>query len=174
VEKRSKMKKKGNWQIRPSTFFGIVFVLTLILIILPGPGILVPFVSIPIFSYLKKQKQIKEFKLSDLGLMALYVTVTITGLLYLQMISLVSVPWIKIIIVGMAADVIASIFGFIPVVGDIISSIMNLIMALTVVGGIEGTLIGMVLVMISLIPGPSLGANTLFLILFKIISEIII
>ena len=163
-----------GWQIRPSTFFGLVFVSTLIMIPLPGPGLIIPFVSIPLFTYLRKQNKIKSFELLDLPLILLYMAGGVVGLIYLQMLSLVSVPWFKIIIVGMAADVVASLLGAFPVLGDAASAAINMLLALTVIGGIEGAIIGMALMIISMIPGPSLGANTFFIIIFKIISEILI
>jgi len=163
-----------SWQIRPSTFFLLAFVLTIVLIPLPGPGLLVPFVSIPIFLGMRKKGQIKDFELIDIPLIITYAIGAIIGMLYLQAITLVSIPWWKLLVVGIACDVVASILGAVPVLGDAASGFVNIIIALTIIGGVEGAILGMVIMFISLLPGPSLGANTLFLVIFKGISEAII
>lgn len=169
--------KKGHWQIRPSTFYLAVFLFTLANFLFPVGGLefIAPIAAIPIFFYLRKIGYIKKFDLlTDLLLIAIY---TVGGLLllsYFGAFSLASTPWFKIIIIGMAADIIASVFGLFPIAGDAVSSLTNAVIAISIIGGIEGAIVAFALIIISMIPGPSLGANTLFLVLFKFISEMVI
>lgn len=164
-----------NWQIRASTFYLLAFVITLILIPLPGGlQFVMPFVSIPIFLYFKNRGHIKDFKFIDFILIFVYTILGISSLLYFQVLSISSVPWWKIIIIGIAADVIATVLASVPIVGDALSGLINIFMAIMVVNGIEGAFIAMTIMMISFIPGPSLGANTIMLIIFKIVSDLVI
>lgn len=161
----------GTWQIRTSTFF-LLFLIFFIALAPFFPDIILIFAIVPIFILLRVKNHIKKFDLLDFGLMVLYTAIAIFAIIYFQLLAFQSVPWWQIILVGIAADVIASILGMIPVVGDFISGILVGFMATMVIGGIEGMLIGISLMVVSIIPGPSLGLNTAMIIIFKIISLI--
>jgi hypothetical protein len=166
---------KRNWQIKPSTFFAIVYALTLILLPLPGGlQFVLPFVSIPFFLSLRKKGNIKDFKISDFFLILIYMVIGLFIMIYFQILSLVSTPLWQILLVGIAADIVASLLGTIPIVGDGISGLINVILAMMVIGGVEGAMIGVTIMIISFLPGPSLGANTFMLLVFKFASEILI
>ena len=58
-------------------------------------------------------------------------------------------------------------------IGDAVSAMINFFIPVIIVGGLTGVMIGVALMMISLIPGPSMGANTIALIVLKALSLII-
>jgi hypothetical protein len=126
-----------------------------------------------IFILARKKQWLKSFKAIDFLLIMIYLMVSAGLLIYLQILSLTKVSWFHIIIIGFAADIIATILGYIPVIGDFIGGILNFIIPMMIIGGLAGVMMGMTLMMISLIPGPSYGANTIGLIVFKAISLII-
>ena len=162
---------KSGWQIRVSTFFLIAWVLTLVLFPIL-PDLILPIIALIIFAILKKHDHIKKTTIMDFFLIFIYFILGIFGLLYFQILILATVPWWKIIIVGLAVDVVASLLGAIPVFGDILSAIIAGMIAIIVIGGFEGILLAVLVGCISLLPGPSLGANTIMLILFKIVAEL--
>ena len=164
-----------RWQIRPSTFFLLAYAITLVLIPIPGGlQFLMPFVSILFFIRLRSSGRIKKGTMLDYALILAYTFLGLFFMIYLQVWALESIPWWKLILVGIAADVVASLLGTVPVIGDFMSGIINMIIAITVIGGIEGAFIAMVMVIIGFIPGPSLIANTVLLVIFKIVSEAIL
>jgi hypothetical protein len=167
----SKKLKGGN--LRVSTLYLIILVVCLLLqpVI---PDILLPFIAIITFMIARRKNWLKPFDKLDFLLIFLYTIITFVALIYLQAITLVATPWWKIILLGIAADVVASILGAIPIVGDFISAIINTFVAILVVGGPQGILLGLTLMFISLIPGPSMGANTLMLVILKFLSKALI
>ena len=166
---------KKDWQIRGSLIYLIVLIIVFIGFILPvGIEWLAPFIGIWYYLKLKKAGKIKPFDLLEIILMATYTIAMILGLIYIELLILTQIPWYKIILVGMAADLYGSTIGSAPIFGDITSAIIGFILPLTIIGGLQGIMLGFVLALINIIPGPSLGANTLFLIIFKLISYVII
>jgi hypothetical protein len=166
---------KKDWQIKPSTFFAIVYALTLILLPLPGGlQFVLPFVSIPLFLSLRKKKNITDFKISDFFLILIYMVIGMFAMVYFQVISLASTPLWQILLVGLAADIVASVLGTIPILGDGASGLINVIIAMVVIGGVNGAMIGVTIMVISFLPGPSLGANTMMLLIFKFASNTLI
>jgi len=135
------------------------------------PDVLLPFIAIITFLVVKKKGLLKPFEKKDFLLIFIYTILAFIALIYLQLITLPAVSWWKIILLGIAADVVASILGTIPIVGDLISAIINTFIAILIVGGPQGFILALTLMFISLIPGPSMGANTLMLVILKLISK---
>jgi hypothetical protein len=165
---------KKDWKIRGSTIFGLVLLIVFIGFIIPiGIEYLAPFFGVFYYFRLKKQGRIKDFDYWELGLIVAYTFLMLIGSVITGLFVLASIPWFKLILVGMAADLFASLLGAVPVFGDILSAILVFILVLTVIGGLQGVLLGLVMAFISILPGPTLGANTMFLIAFKIFSSLI-
>lgn len=163
-----------DWQVRASTVYGITLLVTLLGFMIPvGIQFVAPFIGFFYYLRLKKLNRIKRAGVSEILLILLYTVVGIGGFVYLTGYALATTPWWKIILIGMAADVVASVLGTIPVVGDIISATINFIMAFTIIGGIQGPFIGVALAIIALLPGPSIAASTIFIVIFKIVSVLI-
>jgi hypothetical protein len=164
--------KKEKGKIRSST----LFLLLLLFMALTHPIIPDVFyipIALFIFILARRKEWIKPFKAIDFLLIMIYLVMAAGILIYFQILTLTKVSWFHIIILGFAADIIATILGHIPIIGDFISGMINFIIPMIVVGGLAGVMMGMTLMMISMIPGPSYGANTIGLIVFKAISLII-
>jgi hypothetical protein len=162
--------QKG-WQVRPSTFFGLALLIEILAIPLPAGEDIWPFIAIGLFIVLKRSDHIKKAKWGDVWLVLLYMLIGLIGMIYLQVITLAEVSWPKILLIGIAADVAASMLSGIPVLGDVLSGIVNAIIAIVVIGGLPGTVLAFTMFFISAIPGPSLGMNTIVLVIAKVISE---
>ena len=166
---------KSDWQIRGSTVFGLTMLLVFLGFLIPvGIQFVAPFIGLFYFFRLKKQGRIKDFDWLEVLLVMVYLFALIFGLGWLTVAIFEAIPWYKIILVGMAADLFASVLGGIPVLGDIISGILVFILAFTIIGGIQGIIIAFAIALISILPGPSFGANTLFLFIFKLISNFLL
>ena len=169
------MKKKSvknTGIIRPSTLFLIL----LIFYALTHPFIPdILYIPLAIIMYIIANRQgwLKKLNAVDFVLMLFYLIILVILLIYLQVIAIEAIPWWKIILVGIASDVIASIFSAIPIIGDFISGLLNAFVAFMIVGGVYGLVIGLTVMFISFIPGPSPGFNTFALIVFKLITSII-
>lgn len=163
-----------NWMIRGSTIYLGMLGLILFGLLVPFFALewISPFIALFFYIRLKKQGRIKEFDWLEIFLVILYTLVMFIGVLSFGIVAFANVPWWKIVLVGMAADVFASILGSFPILGDGLSAILVLIMVFTIIGGAYGAILGLAMAFISLLPGPTLGANTLFLVIFKIVSEV--
>lgn len=165
-------KTKDNGLMRPSTFFLIILIIGIILEpFLPDLGLLITLIIA--FFIASRKNVLKKMDKWDFLLILLYVVVSIFLLIYLQLINLTIVPWWQIIVVGIATDVVASLLGTIPVIGDIISGIINSFIPFVIIGGLPGLIMSITVVSISLLPGPSLGFNTFTLIVIKLLSKTI-
>lgn len=162
-----------NWQIRPSTLFGLTLLSTVVVTPLPGAEDVMPFIGIIMYFVLKRQGHIKKFTLGDAGLIFLYLLVGIFALLYLSISIIAHAPWWKIILLGVVADIVATIFAPIPHFGDIASAMINAMAAIVIFGFAGGSILAIVVFFLSLIPGPSLGLNTLILVGTKVIASLI-
>jgi hypothetical protein len=162
---------KSDWQIRGSTIFGLTALLTLLGLLVPvGIQFIAPFIGLFFYIKFKRADRIKKFDFLEVFLILLYTLVTLFAGVFFTLLAIDSVPWIKIILVGMAADLFASSLGSVPVFGDAVSAVLVFILVLTVIGGFTGALLAVAIGVISLLPGPSFGANTLFLVLFKLMT----
>lgn len=132
-----------------------------------------PFIALFLYSRLKEAGRIKRFDWLELLLIVIYTLGLLVVSIGLGVVAYNSIPWWKIILVGMAADVFGNVLGAIPIWGDVISAFLVLVLAFTVIGGAAGAAIALCLAIINMVPGPSLAANTMFLISFKIISELV-
>jgi hypothetical protein len=161
---------RQTWQVRPSTLFGLTLLTTLLVTPLPGAEDVTPFIGLLLYFLLKKQGHIKKFTGMDVLLIILYLVVGLIGLFYLTAITLAATPWWKILLVGVAADIVATVLSPIPIAGDLLSGIVNAMMAVVILGGLAGSLIAITVFFLSLFPGPSFGFNTLALLSFKVIA----
>jgi hypothetical protein len=166
---------KKDWEIRASTIYGLSLLAGIIGVAMGPllPGWLMPFVGLFFFIRLKSQGRIKKFDFLEVVLILVYTLIILVTSLAYGIITYVGIPWYLIILMGMFADLIASIGGSLPGPGDFVSAIIVFIMAITLVGGIYGAVIALSIAIITLLPGPTLGANTLFLIIFKVASELV-
>jgi hypothetical protein len=167
-----KKTKKDNGLMRPSTFFLIALIIGILLEpFLPDLGLLI---AIVISFFIASRKNVlKRMDKWDFLLILLYVIITTFLLIYLQLINITKIPWWQILLVGIATDVVASLLGTIPIVGDIISGIINSFIQFLIIGGLAGLMMSITVVSISLLPGPSLGFNTFILIVIKLLSKTI-
>ena len=167
-----KKTKKDNGLMRPSTFFLIALIIGIITEpFLPDLGLLIAIVIA--FFIASRKNVLKRMDKWDFLLILFYVIITTFLLIYLQLINITKVPWWQILLVGIATDVVASILGTIPVIGDIISGIINSFIPFLIIGGLAGLMMSITVVSISLLPGPSLGFNTFTLIIIKLLSKTI-
>lgn len=175
MTKRTRNQKTGIFdQVRPSTVYGVALLFVIIGLLFPIiPAFLVPFVAIYIGYQLNKKGRLQDFTLIDFLLMLLYTAIGVTTLFAIQMISLNFIPWWKLLIVGIAADVVATFLGAWVGFGDIMSVIINLTIVFIVLDGPIALVIALLLGTISLFPGPSVGGNTLGLALMKVFSEML-
>ena len=154
------MKKKPDWQISYTLFFFT-------------PPIdmhdVVMISTIAAFIWLKRQDRFKPFKKIEFLWMFLGALGYIFLVLFLAVTTIASIPWWQIILIGVAADVIGTALGSIPVVGDFLSAVLVIIMVVVVLHNPFVGFVVLCLGIITLLPGPTFGANTLFLILFKLL-----
>ena len=166
-----KNKPKANFQLRPSTWFLLLILLNSVPFFFLD--VIKPFILIGIFLWVKHKGYVKDFKALDFLLIMIYLIASTALFIYMQWITFKTIPWYMIILIGIIADVVATIFGAIPIIGDAVSAMINFFIPVIIVGGLTGVMIGVALMMISLIPGPSMGANTIALIVLKALSLII-
>ncbi len=133
-----------------------------------------PFVGIFIILKMKKANRLKKFDWLDAVLILIYTFGGMFALAYAGFVAIASAPWWKILLVGVAADVIASVTSVIPIVGDFLGGILIFMLAFGVIGGLQGAFLGLAIMMISFIPAHIPGSNTLFMILFKLIVPLLI
>lgn len=165
---------KKNWQIRGSLIYLLTLVMTIIGLIYPViPGVIMPLIGLIVYFRLKSTGHIKSFDWKEIALLILYTIIMVGGSVYLQIIILAQIPWWQLILIGIAADVYASTIGTIPIWGDFTAGLLAFAMASIVAPGITGLIIGLGMAIICILPGPSLGANTIYLIIFKILSLLI-
>lgn len=160
--------------MRISTFFLLVFGLVAVLPTPFGLEYWIPLASIPLFIYLRKHGHMHKFTILDLILIPIYAVLLIFVMVYFQFWALERVPWWKILALGIAADIIASALGMIPGVGDGLSAVINFILAVMIIGGFYGAILGLTMAAIAMLPGPSFAANTIMLSILKLISEAVI
>lgn len=164
----------GKMKMRGSTIYGISLLVALLGFIIPVPiQWIAPIIGYMYYRKLKKQGRIIGEQRTELLLIVIYTIIGVGGFLFGTGYSLGTVPWWQIILIGMAADVIGNTIGAIPVVGDIMAATINALMAITIIGGLAGPFIAVALGVITLLPGPSLFGNTLFMVLFKTASKLI-
>jgi hypothetical protein len=167
-----KKTKKENGLMRPSTFFMIALIMGIVLQpVIPDIGILI--VIIIAFFIASKKNVLKRMDKWDFLLILLYALITTFLLIYFQLINITQVPWWQILLVGIATDVVASLLGTIPILGDIISGLINGFIPFIIIGGLPGMIMSITVISISLIPGPSLGFNTFTLVIIKLLSKTI-
>lgn len=161
-----------DWTVSWSTIYGVTIALTLFNLAFPGGlQFILPFVGLYVALQLKRAGRLKPFSFLDFILIPTYTVATIIALVSLQIYTINAIPWYTVIFVGIAADVIGSVAGLVPVGGDFVAAVLTVIMLFTVVGGFYGGFMALTLLFIQLIPGPSLGANTAMLALIKIATE---
>lgn len=164
----------GQMKIRGSTIYGISLLVALLGFIIPVPiQWIAPIIGYMYYRKLKKQGRIIGETRIEVLLIALYTIIGVGGFVFATGYALGYVPWWKIILVGMAADVIGNTLGAIPIFGDILAATINAIMAITIIGGFAGPFIAVALGIITLLPGPSLFGNTLFIVIFKLLSKLV-
>lgn len=166
------MAKNNNWEVRGSLVYLIVLLLTLGGLIFPIiPGILMPIIGLLIYIRLKMTGHIKKFDFLEVALVIIYTIVTLVTMVVLEISAIYSVPWLPLIMFGIAADVIASVLSGVPIIGDILSGILVFTAGVFLIGGPFGFVIGLLLGIVSLFPGPTMGLNTFILIFLKLIFQ---
>lgn len=163
-----------------------IFAITLTLLgiaIIVGPIFPVPLallLGVVFFIIAKRKGWVKKFRLFDLFMMAISFVVFLIILASLGLFALLTVPWWQLILLGLISGIVMWMGDFIPVIGDIISSIIVFILAVTIIGGLNGMIIGSIVALIALIPFTAFGgwinffAIAIVLIGLKIISYILV
>ena len=168
-----KKSKQNGWSISIGVFYLIVMasmILAYYIIIPPlDAHVILGIIEIIAFIWFKRQDRISKFSLLDGILIILGTIGFLAAVIYLSISALSSISWLSLILIGMSADIIGSTLGAVPIVGDFLSAFITImIVVITLHSPIIG-FIAATMGIIALIPGPTFGAQTLFLIIFKLI-----
>ncbi len=135
--------------------FSFLFYISLFLAVVLGPifPIIVPLIgAIIALWYLKKKGRLIPFRLVKDGLLIFGATALFLVLLIgVNAFAFAALPWGKLILASLLADLILFLSGWFPIVGDILGGII----AFLIVWGITGSIIlASTSLLIALIPGP--------------------
>ncbi len=148
-----------------------------------GPAVPAPIafiIGLFVFLIAKKKGWMKSFRFFDL-IMIMFTSFFFMILgLSLGLFALITVPWGRLILLGLIASAIMWAGDLIPVVGDILSAIIVFFLSIWIIGGISGAIIGAIISFIALIPFTfALGwlnffAVAIFLVVFKLLSYMVV
>lgn len=157
--------------IRGSLIYLITLVSVVIGLLIPvGIEFVAPFIGLFFFIKFKKEDRLHKIDFSEISLIIAYTLIILGIAVYSNLVVLSVIPWWQLILIGIAADLYASTIGVIPFWGDLTAGLLAFLMIHQVAGGITALILGLGMSAICLLPGPSMGANTLYLIIFKLIS----
>ena len=136
----------------------MVYAATLVFLLISA---MLPFVNVffaPVFVVglvliAKKMKILKPFNfVSDITFSAISTFLFLGAVTFMAVFTLSQISWIEIIVIGAIADGVAFVLGFVPVLGDVASSIINFLIIYYALPGFLGFFIGTIVSIISLIP----------------------
>jgi len=170
----AKQVKKGG--ISVSLYFLIVILAFFVVSPLPGAEWAVLIIGAFLLFPLSKSGIIKPFQPVDAILIPIYFIGLIILFIVAGFVSLTFIPWWKIILFGILVEAVSiglTIFFPIPVVSDFIQGFITFAIGITLIGGIEGSLLSIFMFFVLLIPGHIPGVTVGVLIFLKLLGALL-